>query len=123
MDISISPKVEFATFDTNIILLSKQPKPVAKKIFMEVWQFHQMMSRFLVIRLLPHVSRQSNLSVNDTGDISVKHGDVEKLPVIYFKAEENNRKTQVGNSTMKAFRTVTFSNDVPYFQRTSDGSR
>jgi hypothetical protein len=62
------------------------------------------------------LAQASHLLANDKGDNEVKPGAVHRSTGIYFMAEENPRKSQLGDNLMKAVRPVSFSNEVPYFQ-------
>jgi hypothetical protein len=62
--------------------------------------------------LVPRVSHQSRLSPNDKVDNEVKLGAVHRSPGICPTAEENARKTQIGDHLMKIVRPVVASNVV-----------
>ena len=62
---------------------------VAKKSFKLVWQFHQLLSGFLVKGPLTRVPRQSHLSTNDKGDNEMIPGSEHRSPSIHLIAEGN----------------------------------
>ena len=61
----------------------------------------------------PRVSRQSHPSANYKGDNEMIPGAVYRSG-IYFTAEENAGKHQLGNHLFKTVRPVITSNGVPY---------
>ena len=68
-----------------------------QKSFKLVWQYHQLLSEFLPKGHLPRMSLQSYIPANDMGDNGMIPGAVHRSPGIYFTAEENSGKAQLGN--------------------------
>ena len=94
-----------------------------EKSFKLVWRCHHILSRFLANGHLPRVSRQSLLSSNVKGDNKIKSGAVHRSSGIYFWAEENPRRSQLGDRLMKAVRPVIASNGVLYLKISSSESQ
>ena len=59
------------------------------------------------------MSRQSRLSADDNGDNKLIPEAMYRFPRLYFKAEENPRKPQLGDRLMKDMRPVIASDAVP----------
>jgi hypothetical protein len=67
-----------------------------QKSFKLVWRCHQFLSEFLEKGYLPRISRQSRLSAHDKGNNEMIPGTVHRSHGIYFTAEENSGKLQLG---------------------------